>query len=304
MVVVRKYLSEFHSYLRAERRCSSHTILAYENDLKQFCDYLAQYFAKEVLENLRVLEEIDVLAVRGFVNHLYGRQFDRASIARKLATLRSFFRFLCRQEYLTVNPARGVRAPRLRQKLPSVIQMAEADELLAFDFGDTPIGLRDHAVLELLYATGLRVGEVARLKVRDIEHGSRAISVLGKGNKERMVLYGEKASEALEAYMGARNDLIQGMDPEFVFLNSRGRRLSETRIRQILNQYLIRMAWQKKISPHTFRHSFATHLLNSGADLRFIQELLGHSSLSTTQKYTHLDTEQLLRTYRKAHPRK
>lgn len=301
---MRKYLSEFRSYLKAERHCSSHTILAYENDLKQFCNYLVEYLGKEVFDEPKVLNEIDVLAVRGFVNDLYGRQFDRSSIARKLATLRSFFRFLCRQSYLALNPAKGVRAPRLHQKLPSILQMEEADQLLDFNFGNTPIGLRDRAVLELLYATGLRVGEIARLKVRDIEYGSRAISVLGKGNKERMVLYGEKASDALEAYMRARDELIQGIDPEFVFLNSRGRRLSETRIRQILTQYLNRMAWQKKISPHTFRHSFATHLLNSGADLRFIQELLGHSSLSTTQKYTHLDTDQLLQTYRKAHPRK
>lgn len=301
---MRKYLSEFRSYLKAERHCSSHTILAYENDLKQFCNYLMEYLGKEVFDEPKVLNEIDVLAVRGFVNDLYGRQFDRSSIARKLATLRSFFRFLCRQSYLALNPAKGVHAPRLHQKLPSILQMEEAEQLLDFNFGNTPIGLRDRAALELLYATGLRVGEIARLKVRDIEYGSRAISVLGKGNKERMVLYGKKASAALEAYMRTRDEFIQGIDPEFVFLNSRGRRLSETRIRQILTQYLNRMAWQKKISPHTFRHSFATHLLNSGADLRFIQELLGHSSLSTTQKYTHLDTEQLLRTYRKAHPRK
>jgi integrase/recombinase XerC len=205
---------------------------------------------------------------------------------------------------MTVNPAKGVAAPRLHQKLPGVIQREEANELLDSTFEKTPVGLRDLTIFELLYATGLRVGEIASLKMKDIEFGSRSITVLGKGNKERMVLYGQKAADSLQAYLKLRGLLVKKIDSGFLFLNTQGNRLSETRIRQILNQYLAGLAWQKKISPHTFRHSFATHLLNSGADLRFIQELLGHSSLSTTQKYTHLDTEQLLRTYRKAHPRK
>jgi integrase/recombinase XerD len=188
--------------------------------------------------------------------------------------------------------------------LPVVVQTEEAGELLAQDFADTPAGIRDRALLELLYATGMRVGEVAHLKLRDLQYGSGAISVVGKGNKERLVFYGEKASDAVSAYLDVRTQLVRGEDPQYLFLNLHGKRLSETRIRQTLTQYVRRLSWQKKVSPHTLRHSFATHLLNSGADLRFIQELLGHSSLSTTQKYTHLKIDQLLRTYQKSHPRK
>jgi site-specific recombinase XerD len=244
------------------------------------------------------------MAIRGFVNHLHSEGFEKTSIARKLAALRSFSRFLCRQGYLEQNFAAAVRTPKLPKKLVQVMQQDEVSGLLDFQFADTPGGARDRAILELLYASGLRVGELASLKMRDVDFSSRILSVLGKGNKERLVLFGQKAAEALRAYLSTRSYFVHGADPHFVFLNLKGRRLSETRIRQIVDFYVRQSALQKKISPHTFRHSFATHLLQSGADLRLIQELLGHSSLSTTQKYTHLNVDELLKTYHKSHPRK
>lgn len=304
IIVVQRYLDEFHSYLRIEKRYSPNTLLSYGNDLQQFCDYLGEYLGREVRDDEDSLASIDLLAVRGFVNHLHRNAFSKSSIARKLATLRSFFRFLCRRNYLMANVAKGVRTPKQNWKLPGVLQVEEMSQFLDLDFGEAPSGIRDRALFELLYATGLRVGEIARLKVIDIDYRQCIITVTGKGNKERVVLFGGKALAALTAYREIRCRLVCGTDPQYLFLNLHGRRFSETRIRQVLNRYLQQAAIQKKVSPHAFRHSFATHLLNSGADLRWIQELLGHSSLSTTQKYTHLNIDQLLQVYQQSHPRK
>lgn len=301
---MKKFLDEFQAYLKIERRYSENTRIAYANDLSQFCEYLGGYVGREITGDESYLKEIDALAVRGFVNHLHAKGFDRSTTARKLAAVRSFFRFLCRQNYLSANPAKGVRTPKQTWKLPQVLQLQEMTQFLEVEFGDSPPAARDRALFELLYATGLRVGEIASLKVSDIDYPQQSIRVRGKGGKERTVLFGDKALDALREYSAVRAELICGEDPLFLFLNTRGKRFSETRIRQVLQDYLNRAAIQKRVSPHAFRHSFATHLLNSGADLRWIQELLGHSSLSTTQKYTHLNMDQLLQTYQKSHPRK
>lgn len=301
---MKRYLDEFYSYLKIEKRYSPNTLLAYRRDLEQFCEYLGAYFGREIAGDSRILSEIDLLSVRGFVNHLHGLSLQKSSIARKLASLRSFFRFLCRQQYMSQNFATAVRTPRVPRKLVAVLQTTEVESLLDADFGASPASARDRAILELLYATGMRVGELSFLKINSVDFAAGTISVVGKGNKERIVLFGSKASDAVHQYLTLRAQLVQGQDPSFLFLNTRGRRFSETRIRQMLNGYVRLSALQKRISPHTLRHSFATHLLNSGADLRWIQELLGHSSLSTTQKYTHLHFDQLLETYRKAHPRR
>lgn len=274
------------------------------NDLQQFCAFLTEYLGKDVIDDDSIVGDLDLLAIRGFMNHLYQQKFNRASIARKLACLRSFFRFLCRQNYITQNFAKAVKSPRLPKKLPGVLQVHEINSFLDFEFEDTTEGERDRAIFELLYATGMRVSEIAGLKLRDLDPESGVMRITGKGKKERTVFFGSKAALAVRNYLNRRHELVDREDSEWIFLNSRGNRLSETRIRQILNQYLLKLAMQKRVSPHSFRHSFATHLLNAGADLRWIQELLGHSSLSTTQKYTHLNVDQLLKTYSRAHPRK
>ncbi len=299
-----KYLGEFHTYLKIEKRYSFHTLIAYREDLLQFCEFLEVYLGKEILADDKILLDLDVQAIRGFVNHLYRQSFNKSSIGRKLACLRSFFRFLCRQNYVSRNFAALVPTPRAPKKLVDVLQIDEMEILLDTGPAEGLPAVRDNAVWELLYATGLRVGELSHLKITDIQPSSRTLSVLGKGQKERVVLYGEKAALALGKYLDYRSQLVNRADPGYLFLNLKGRRLSETRIRQILRSYVRQLAIYKKVSPHTFRHTFATHLLTSGADLRFIQELLGHSSLSTTQKYAHLNIDQILQTYRKSHPRK
>jgi tyrosine recombinase XerC len=301
---LQKYLDEFRSYLKIEKRYSPNTLLSYMEDLDQFCVYLCEYLARDIYKDGKILGELDLLMVRGFVNHLHRKGYSKSSISRKLASLRSFFRFLCRQNYIAYNFARAVKTPKLPSYLPGVLQIEEVNGLLEVEFNNDPAGIRDRAILELLYATGMRVGELAHLRITQVDFDSRMIRVIGKGNKERIVLFGQKAAEALKNYLTVRSELVKRIDSLFLFLNLKGNQLSETRIRQILNTYVRKTALQKRVSPHTLRHSFATHLLNSGADLRWIQELLGHSSLSTTQKYTHLGIEQLLQAYQKAHPRK
>jgi integrase/recombinase XerC len=301
---VQKYLDEFWNYLELEKRFSENTLKSYRNDLDQFCQFLNEFLGQDVFEHPKQLPALDLLAVRGFVNHLHRKGLGKSSIGRKIAAVRTFFRFLCRQNYLAQNYAALVPGPKLPKKLVEVLQKEELTHLLDEVDTHTAVEKRDHAMWEMLYATGLRVGELSNLKLTNLDHASRCISVLGKGKKERLVIFGEKASIALQDYLELRHEFVQSDDPGYVFLNLKGNRLSETRIRQILRARIREVAIYKKVSPHTLRHSFATHLLTSGADLRFIQELLGHSSLSTTQKYAHLNIDQLLRTYQKAHPRK
>lgn len=302
--IVQRFVKEFCSSLQYEKDYSLHTLISYQKDLDQFQDYLSEYYGRDVRTDDSILKDIDTLAVRGFLNHLHRLGMDRGSAARKLAAVRSFFRFLCRQNYVSHNCARAVRTPKQNRKLVSVLPREEMERLLEHSFEDTPVGRRDRAIFEILYATGLRVGELTNMTLRDLDMEMKTISVVGKGRKERIVLFGDKAARAIRSYLETRPQLVHGEDTGFVFLNLRGRRLSETRVRQILRQHVKRVAMQRNVTPHIFRHSFATHLLNSGADLRFIQELLGHSSLSTTQKYAHLNIDQLLKTYSKAHPRK
>ena len=301
---MQKYLDEFWNYLELEKRFSENTLRSYRNDLDQFCKFLNEFLGQDIFQDPKQLPSLDLMAVRGFVNHLHRKGLGKSSIGRKIAAVRTFFRFLCRQNYLAQNFAALIPAPKLPKKLVEVLQPEELSHLLDEAAADTAVEKRDHAMWEMLYATGLRVGELSHLKLRNMDQASRCISVLGKGKKERLVLYGEKASVALCDYLRIRSEFIQTEDPGYLFLNLKGKRLSETRIRQILRVRVRQVAIYKKVSPHTLRHSFATHLLTSGADLRFIQELLGHSSLSTTQKYAHLNIDQLLKTYQKAHPRK
>ena len=301
---MRKYLDEFWNYLEIEKRFSENTLKSYRNDLDQFCQFLNEFLGQDVLKNPKQLPSLDLLTVRGFINHLHRKGLGKSTIGRKIAAVRTFFRFLCRQNYLAQNFAALVRAPKLPKKLVEVLQKEELSHLLDEGTVETAVEKRDHAMWEMLYATGLRVGELSHLKLTDLDHASRCISVLGKGKKERLVLFGEKASASLQDFLAVRHEFMRSPDPGYLFLNLKGMRLSETRIRQILRARIREVAIYKKVSPHTLRHSFATHLLTSGAYLRFIQELLGHSSLSTTQKYAHLNIDELLRTYHKAHPRK
>jgi integrase/recombinase XerC len=301
---VQSEIGEFLDYLHYERNVSVNTITAYRDDLESFVDFLtADYFVvgRELLD----LRSIDHLAIRSYLAHLARRKLSRASSARQLSALRSFFKFMMREGIVTANPARGVSTPKREKFLPSVIQSSDIETLFEQADCGKPLGVRDRAWMELLYASGLRIGELVGIDLDDIELRSRLVKVRGKGSKERIVPFGSKAEAAIRAWLAVRLELIRGHEDERqpLFLNYRGQRISARSVRRLFDGYVRRASLRSGVSPHTLRHSFATHLLNAGADLRTIQELLGHASLSTTQKYTHLNDWELIAVYKKSHPR-
>jgi len=285
----------FLRHLDRERNASPHTVRAYGEDVAQFASYLAAQIQREPR-----VQDADHLSVRGFLASLHTAGIRRTSAARKLAGLRTFFRYLCREGILDRNPAAAILSPRLERRIPSHLDEGEAAALLDVP-GKDDASLRARALLELLYATGIRCAEVVGLDVAEVDFDARMVRVLGKGRKERVVPFGARARDALRAYLPARARTVPRTDA--LFVNRRGGRLSDRSVRSILSDRVRQVALAKRISPHSLRHSFATHLLGRGADLRTIQELLGHSSLSTTQRYTHVDMRQLLDIYKQAHPR-
>ena len=290
-------IRDFLDYLTYERNVSINTVGAYRNDLESFLEFLCdQYFtmARDQID----LQRLDHLAVRSYLAHLARKKLSRASIARHLSALRSFFKYLMREGTVDANPARGVATPRREKYLPSVLQSSEIALLFELPDLSSPLGIRDRAWLELLYASGLRISELVGIDIDDIELRARLVKVRGKGSKERIVPFGRKAAEAIRAYLDIRTS-----EEDALFVNYRGQRITVRSVRRLFNTYVRAASLRAGISPHTLRHSFATHLLNAGADLRAIQELLGHASLSTTQKYTHLNDWQLIAVYKKAHPR-
>lgn len=300
-----RLIERYLEHLAEERNLSPHTVRAYGGDLDRFLTFLSQEFLGKERKAVRP-PEVDALAVRSFLAHLARQGVGRRSQARALSAVRGLFRFACREGVLDTNPATAVRTPKQPRPLPRHLRPGEVESLVEAASGPEPLARRDRALLELLYATGLRVGELVSLDWPDIDLPGRVLRVLGKGGKERMVPFGRPAAEALRDW-GAAWEKVRGEhrgdadDP--VLLNHRGGRLSARSVRRILDRYVEAAALAAGVHPHTLRHTFATHLLERGADLRAIQELLGHSSLSTTQQYTHLEVERLLTVYREAHPR-
>jgi integrase/recombinase XerC len=248
---------------------------------------------------------VDVLAVRSYLASLRKQGLARSSAGRHLSALRTFFAYLKREGKMSVNPARAVGTPKADAPLPRTLSVHEAASVVEARVGDDALSVRDRALLELLYATGLRVGELVGLDLPDMDLPSRQLRTLGKGRKERIVPFGDKAAAAVKVYLAVRGTLGPkgARRPEAVFLNATGTRLTDRSVRRILDRALREAAVTRHVSPHALRHSFATHLLEAGADLRAIQELLGHASLATTQKYTHLDADRLIEVYRKSHPK-
>ncbi|MEE9214784.1 MAG: tyrosine recombinase XerC [Thermodesulfobacteriota bacterium] len=292
---MQNYLNDFKKYLRSERNYSYNTIKAYLTDLKEF--FLFLNFEKS--DETRI-SDIGLPEIREYINWLHSRN-SKTSVSRKLASIRSFFDFLIRYEIINKNPAKLVSNPKMSTKLPSFLTVDEMFKLIETPDLQTLTGLRDRAILEMLYSCGIRVGELSGLSINDVDFEDSFLKVLGKGNKERIVLLGSKAALSLNSYMGRRLEFNPKGD--FLFVNSRGERLKERSIRSLVKKYSILAGIPKNVSPHVFRHSFATHLLGGGADLRSIQELLGHSSLSTTQRYTHTSIEKIMEIYDKTHPR-
>jgi integrase/recombinase XerC len=312
-------VGQFLNHLRSVRNASPHTLRSYENDLNQFVAFLTPPGVETP-----AISEITHLMIREFVAHLHDLGLQKSSIARKLAAIRSLFKFSVREGMVIRNPARLVATPKLPKRIPSVLS---AEDLNAFLDGVVArpattssehrrpgapsesrlLVKRDRAILELLYASGLRVSELTGLNLADMDRKGLMLRVRGKGNKERIIPYGGKAEQALEAYGPTRDEILRKAsskgDHQAVFLNHLGTRLTPRSVARIVKKYvrLINVNWD--LHPHSLRHAFATHLLADGADLRAIQELLGHSSLSTTQRYTHASIRQLLEVYDKAHPR-
>jgi integrase/recombinase XerC len=299
-------LKGFLEHLAFERSLSEHTVKAYRGDLERFLTFCAEYLGQPAA-TLRPAD-IDTLTVRAFIAFLAGRGLSRKAQGRALSAVRTFFRYLCREGELEHNPAKAVVTPKADHKLPRHLRPREIELLLDGPQDDGGLGRRDRVILELLYASGLRVGELVSLDWRDLDLGGRVLRVLGKGGKERMVPFGAPAQTALRAWLEIWPSVFAGPvdgddEAEPVLLNARGGRLSDRSVRRVLDRYVDQAALAGNIHPHTLRHTFATHLLEQGADLRSIQELLGHSSLATTQKYTHLELERLLQVYRDSHPR-
>jgi integrase/recombinase XerC len=247
---------------------------------------------------------VDVLAVRSYLAYLRGEGISKGSMGRHLSSLRTFFGFLKREGRVAANPAKAVGTPRRERALPRTLSVAEASAVVEAKDREGPLGARDRALLELLYATGLRVSELVGLRLDDVDLSARQVRTVGKGRKERIVPFGQSAAAALRAWLKERPGLSPAeRDAAFLFLNARGSRLTDRSVRRVLDRAIAAAAVPRRASPHALRHSFATHLLAAGADLRSIQEMLGHASLSTTQRYTHLDVERLLQVYRKSHPK-
>lgn len=298
------YLDSFLQYLSAVKGASGNTLKAYAEDISQFIAFAEA-------EGTLAPAEVDTKLVRKYLVALHERQLARTSRARKVAALRSFFRFLARQRVIAQSPAIGVRSPKLEKRLPKFLRGEEIESLMAAPSThaeDPNLGQRDTALLELLYASGMRAGELVKMDVGDIDFSQGVARVVGKGDKERVVLLGTKAQDALTTYLdsGRKNLLIRGnvaQSEPALFINRFGGRLSDRGVRKLFDKYCGLASVSLKITPHVLRHTFATHLLSNGADLRFVQELLGHSSITTTQIYTHVTPERMKEVYEKAHPR-
>ncbi len=300
-------IARYLSSLRYERNASPHTIRNYRSDLEQFRDYLLKQ--RRQTDGSAKIESVDAMEIRGFLGHLFEGERQKSSAARKLAAIRSFFNFLCREGILAENPAAQVSTPKRPQKLPWIMTEEQTNSFLDEMARDAEAGdatlIRDRAILELLYASGLRVSELTGLDLRNVQVSEGMLLALGNGRKERIVPFGSKARNALVNYLPVRDKLLREHKTSSValFLNSKGGRLTTRSVHRIVRKVTRLSGLSRRVSPHSFRHAFASHLLSEGADLRAIQEMLGHASLSTTQKYTQVSIERLMEVYDKTHPK-
>jgi integrase/recombinase XerC len=296
-------LAEFLRHLALERNASEHTVKSYREDLTQ----AVTFFGSKLGAAAPVCEQLSTRLLRAYLVWLHEQGYAKTTVARRLAAVRSWCRYLCRVGKLAVNPADGLRGPRQDKKLPHFLSETDVLRLLGAPPESEPLGLRDRALLEVLYSGGMRVSELAGLDVADVDLDSGIATVRGKGRRERLVLLGPHAIDAIRRWLEGRNILAAGSprvrEAPALFLNKNGTRLTARSVGRILEKYVRQLGLDSRTSPHTLRHSFATHLLDRGADIRSVQELLGHRSLATTQIYTHVTTHRLQESYQKAHPR-
>lgn len=299
---MKNYIQKFLEYLEKERKYSNHTIKSYEDDLNQLYVFLSKHFSGVI-----DLNKIDNVTIRLFLGELVESGLTKKSIARKLSSLKSFFRYLTKEKILVSNPALNIATPKVPKKLPTFLDENSIDKMMDLPDQSTIFGLRDKAILELLYSTGIRLQELISLNLNHINWKNSTIKVLGKGNKVRIVPLGSKAKEAMERYVSRREELyskLTGSDAKNAFfLSNKGLRLYPKGVYNIVSYYIEKVSDIERKSPHIIRHTFATHLLNRGADLKAVKELLGHENLSTTQIYTHLTIDHLKKIYNQAHPK-
>ncbi len=287
----------FIEFLKYQKGYSENTIINYENDIKEFLEFLNK-------ENINNLSDVDYSIVRFYLMDLYNQKFSRSSVSRKLSSLRSFFKYLHNEEIVKINPFSLISSPKKEKRLPKFLYNEDIEKIFNVPNINTNLGKRDFLILELLYDTGIRVSELVNIKLSDINLNDKSIKILGKGNKERIVLFGTYAEIALENYLNdGRNKLLNGKNNEYLILNAKGNNITTRGIRMIIDKIIKQACLNTHISPHTLRHTFATHLLENGSDLLTVKELLGHSSLSSTQIYTHVTNERLRNIYLKSHPR-
>ncbi len=305
---MRRLITRYLEHLELERNVSPHTLRAYGGDLERFLAFLVETLGQQ--PGVIAASDVEPLNVNAFLADMTHQGLSRRSQARALSAVRNLFAFGCRQGLLKKNPASGVRTPKQDKKLPRHLRPGEIEDLVEAPSGsdatNEALVQRDRALLELLYATGLRVGELVSLDWNDLDLSARVLRVMGKGGKERMVPFGRQAAEALRGWLQVWDEVRRenpAGEGEPVLLNHRGGRLSDRSVRRLVDRYTQLAGLPQGVHPHTLRHTFATHLLEQGADLRTIQELLGHSSLATTQRYTHVEIERLLQVYRESHPR-
>lgn len=297
-------IKNFQTYLDVEKNVSAHTQTAYLADVKEFLHYLTE---NKIVKREEDIVSADSEQIRGFLSYLYLRKIKKVSVNRKISSLKAFYRYLVRTGKIKQNPAEMIQTLKTEKHMPTFLSVDEMFELLKYPQGDSAASCRNRAMLEMFYSSGLRLSELAGLNLEDIDFNQRLVKVRGKGRKERIVPIGEHAVKAMKEYLEKTGEIRKRPSREFcktpLFLNAKGRRITTRSIARIVNDLSVRSHVGRRISPHALRHSFATHLLNAGADLRAIQELLGHESLSTTQKYTAVNIHRMMEIYDKAHPR-
>jgi len=297
------YITEFLLYLKLERNLSKNTLSAYENDIIQFHNYLVSIFRKDNYN----IKEIELETVKSYLRNLTMNNIQKTSIGRKMSAVKTYFKFLLKRQYIENNPALILTIPKKEKHLPSFIDEKSMDNIMQLPNRESIRGLRDLAILELFYSTGMRESELLELKLSDFYESQNMIKVFGKGNKERIIPVGQQAMDALNNYIQRRIELFSDKttekDKQMIFLTNNGKKFYRTGIYNIVNLYLTKAYGGKKCSPHVLRHTFATHLLDRGADIESVKQMLGHTSLSTTQIYTHVSIEHLKKIYNKAHPK-
>jgi integrase/recombinase XerC len=291
-------IDQFLHYLRYQRKYSTHTLESYRNDLTQFIEFLEDTSPRNHVS----VKSVETNHIKDFLGHLLMLGLEKRSIARKLSSIRSLFRYFLRKGLIKENPAAIVSSPKLDKRLPVIIDMNQAGKLMELPSSKTFEGIRERAILELLYGAGLRLNELLTLKIDNLDFSTNTIRVIGKRDKERILPIGSKAKISLRKYLEARNRTVKSASAA-VFVNQTGKPLYPLAVQKMVKNYMSKLSEQEHLSPHVLRHAFATHLLDKGADLFAVKELLGHESLSTTQIYTHVSTERLKRVYQQAHPR-